>query len=152
MSQVGFISAVLHKLSTTEESFKRFEVPPSPVDSDKKVSVKTGTRMEFGYRDEEKDSFIVAKIHFKVTVVNSSSHTLGEYSCVVSGEFKISHKHGFSDWEDMAKEVPVPYFSFVHYIARERAKESFVAAGVGHLNIPIPDELDGHADRLQIAD
>jgi len=149
MSEIGFISAVLHKISTIEESFRRFE---SPSNSDKQVSVKTGTKMEFGYRDEEKHSFIVAKITFNVTVSSSEAHVLGEYSSVISGEFKLSHKHGFSDWADMSKEVPVPYFSFVHYIARERARESFAAAGMGNLRIPIPDELDGRADQLQIVE
>lgn len=136
----SYFSAVLRKAVVAKSNF---EVHGEPV-LNEKTNVETSTRLEFGFGEGSDSNSVLVRISYDVNL-RSGDALFASIQLVVMGTFHVLAKHGFEKWEDMPAEAPVPYFAFVHYIAREKALQAFVAAGFKGVALPIPDELDGTA-------
>lgn len=133
------ITAVLKAVNIPKSHFDVNRLP----ESKEAISVETTTKMEFGFGEGDSPDVIGTKIEYHVKVRSKDGDIYAIYNGTFLGEFRVMEKHGFESWAEMPPEVPIPYFSFLHFVAREKANDAFIGAGFRTLILPIPDELTG---------
>lgn len=137
----NFIAAVFSGIRFAEESLKA-DVSDVPPVKGQKLSTETNTGFEFAHdTDGDMDHFYVV-VNYTVTVKRpEEGESLCSYFVKAFVKFDVLGFTGFSSWDEMPSETPVPYFSFAHYLVRERAEEHFRKAGFGGLKLTAPAQF-----------
>lgn len=102
----------------------------------------TGSTFEFGIPSEGEITSFQIELAYTVTVHLSEDHSeLFKYESKSEVIFQLKSKYDSENLEDVPHEALAPYFSFVHFLARQRAAEHLLAAGIRGINLPIPDSI-----------
>lgn len=135
----GSVTATLKKIGILKSHFDLISQPANK----QAMDVETTTGMDFGLSEIAESQTFAAKIRYSVILRGSDGNVYGKFEGEFLGEFQVLAKHGFDSWADLPPQALVPYFSFIHFIAREKALQAFANGGFKGFQLPVPDELAG---------
>lgn len=138
-----YVTAVIHTSRISEEKIIASEnIATKANTSNLRTYSKTASTFGLGLPEEGEITSFKIELVYSVTIHLSEDHAdLFKYESKSEAIFQIKSKDGFDNWEKLPDEALAPYFSFVHFQARQRAAEHLLAAGIRGIILPAPDSI-----------
>lgn len=140
----AFVNAILRSSKVVEESIVIGATALAGRTGDVEMKNETNSEFSIGVdKPSTPDSFQV-QISYKVALSNiKDSAVYLTYTSKWVAVFKVLSVSAELNWTNANPGVFAPYFSFVHWLVRERAQASLDIAGARGPALPVPDNISG---------